>query len=239
MTNVGRSGFETESEMATIFMGHLETLGWDCYPEVAVNRGGSRADLVAYRKPLVWVIEAKLALNEAVIEQARCWLGWAHIVSVLTPDRRTHRILEDYCRIRGIGVIRARRSTNYRGSEQIDFDNKLEAKLHRAVHENGRYIASRLHPDMKRYAPGTNAKFSSPWRRTMDGAVDLVLKNPGCGIKEIVAALKHHYHSDATARACIGRWLQNDERVRAEKHGRIYRFFGPDVTTNQQQELVA
>lgn len=234
--------FDSETQLATAFMTHLESLGWDCYPEVAVNRGGNRADIIAYRKPLVWVIEAKLSLNEAVCEQATAWLHWAHIVSVLAPWGRSHPVFERYCRSLGIGIIAARRHTTTRAQvehEFIDFDNRVEAQLHRSVFQNGRYIAERLHPDMKRYAPGTNAQFSSPWRRTMDAAVELVLKNPGVGVKEIVAAIKHHYHSDATARACLVKWLQADKRVRCEQHGRALRFFAPGETTNQQQELVA
>lgn len=231
--------FDSETQLATAFMTHLESLGWDCYPEVAVNRGGNRADIIAYRKPLVWVVEAKLSLNEAVCEQAKAWLGWAHLVTVLAPGGKAHPVLEEWCRIKGVGIIRASRHTTYRQTEHIGFDNRLEARLHRSVYQNGRYIADHLHPDMKRYAPGTNAQFSSPWRRTMDAAIDCVLKNPGVGIKEIVAAIKHHYHSDATARACLVKWLQGDKRVRCELHGRSYRFFGPGETTNQQQELVA
>lgn len=233
-----KNGFDTESEMATAFMEHLQGLGWDCYPEVAVNRGGSRADLVAYRKPLLWVIEAKLSFNEKVCEQANAWLRWAHWVTVLVPHARHNGALREWCELKGIGIMTATRH-EIRGNRYVDFQGSLEPKLHRHAHKQAAYVVSRLHPDMKRYAPGTNSSFSSPWTRTMDAAVATILRSPGIGVKDIVGAIKHHYHTDKSARACLLQWLQVDKRVRFERAGRALRFFAPDVTKNTQQESAA
>jgi hypothetical protein len=233
--------FDSEAQLAGAFQTHLESIGWDCYPEVAVNRGGARADIVAYRKPLVWVVEAKMAFNEAVCEQAKAWLHYAHIVTVLVPDGRSHPILTDWCQRHGVGVVRAWRHESYGTREnQFDFNTTVEHRLHRSVYQDGRYIAERLHPDMKRFAPGTSGAFSSPWRRTMDEAVRIIKDNPGVGVKSIVATLKHHYHSDATARACLIKWLQHDKRVRCERQGRAVCFWMADAPPiGQQQQLEA
>lgn len=238
---IKRVSFDTEAQLAGAFQTHLEQLGWDCYPEVAVNRGGARADIVAYRKPLVWVIEAKLAFNEAVCEQARAWLAHAHIVTVLAPEGRSHPILTDWCRSNGVGVVRAWRHENYGTREpSYDFNIIVEHRLHRSVYLNGRYIADRLHPDMKRFTAGTSGAFSSPWRRTMDEAVRIIKENPGVTVKAIVSTMKHHYHSDATARACLIKWLQDDKRVRCERQGRAMCFWMADAApVNQQQQLEA
>lgn len=217
-------------------MEHLCQLGWDCYPEVAVNRGGSRADLVAHRKPLLWIIEAKLSFNEKVCEQAGAWLNWAHLVTVLVPNARPSSILAEWCRWKGIGITTGS-SHELRGQRYVDFRNVVEPQLHRAAHKGATYIVSRLHPDMKRYTPGTNASYSSPWSRTMDAAVALILKNPGVTVREIVAVVKHHYHSDKSARACLAQWLQRDRRVRFEQQGRTLRFFAAGETKGTQQEI--
>lgn len=213
--------FATEAELAGAFMAHLEQLGWDCYPEVSVNRGGSRADIVARKGALIWVIEAKLRFGVDVCDQAKAWIGWAHYISVLVPGGRGERnpVLTDWLRYRGIGLIRAEKET-YRRPASVEFNNCVPGRLHRSAHKQAKYIAEHLHPDMKRFAPGTNGGYSSPWRRTMDASVSYVLQYPGCTLKDIVANIAHHYYSDTTARSCLLKWLEHDKRVEMRREGR-------------------
>lgn len=223
---MARPQFETEEELASAFMAHLEQLGWDCYPEVSVNRGGTRADIVARKDPLIWVIEAKLRLGDAVCEQARAWRGWAHLVTVLVPEGPRHPVLNEWLRDRGVGLVRARKGTAFRGeAPRIEFESAVDARLDRSAHRHAKYMRDHLHPDMKRFKPGTNGAFSSPWRRTMEAAVGFVARNPGCNVKQIVAGVQHHYRGDATARACLLQWLERDPRVTLERAGRAVKFF--------------
>ncbi len=218
-----KSEWGSEAELAGALMEHLQQLGWDCYPEVAVNRGGTRADLVARKGPLIWVIEAKLRFGADVLEQARKWLGHAHYVSVLVPrisSPQGRTVLTEWMRSNGVGLITADKETWSRQPE-IAFETRLVLpKLHRCAHRKAKYIAEHLHPDMKRYAPGTNGGYSSPWRRTMDAAVQYIHLKPGCTIKEVVDNAKHHYHSDQSARSCLLKWLESDERVELKREGR-------------------
>lgn len=223
-----RKEFETETELASALMAHLEELGWDCYPEAAVNRGGNRADIIAYRKPIVWVIEAKLRFGQDVLDQARNWLNWAHYVSVLVPSGgRWHSVLTDWMKWKGVGLIEARKETAWGSAPpRIDFDtSRITPRLHRSAHRNAQYIAEHLHPDMKRFAPGTNAGYSSPWRRTMNAAIHYVQTKPGCTIREIVENASHHYQSDASARSCLLKWLEADPRVSMQREGRVVKLY--------------
>lgn len=212
-----KSEWGTESQMATALQEHLERLGWDCYPEVAVNTG-QRADLVAYMAPVIWVIEAKLSLNTRVCEQAVGWVGRAQLVSILVPRASSHGVLEEWCRIKGIGIIAARRR-EASGQVHVSFETWAEPRLNRRASAR---LKTQLHPDMKRYAPGTSAGYSSPWARTMNAAVAWIEAHPGARVKDLVKGIAHHYRTDTAARSCLLKWLERDARVRLQKdHGRV------------------
>lgn len=200
-------------------------MGWDVYPEVAINRGGARADLVARRDNLIWAIETKMGLNAAVCWQARQWIGWAHFVSVVTPylHRGGGNVYRYFLIGHGIGWYTVRRHDFYRNiGLQIDIEAAVDGRmiLRRQDLAHMRYMRDALHPDMKRYKPGTSGSFSSPWRRTMNEAVAFIKKNPGATLKSIVSGIAHHYHNDVSARSALRHWLDRDERVNSSLIGR-------------------
>lgn len=215
------AAFRTESELCVAFQGHLEQLGWECYPEVEVRYGPGRADLVAYLRPVLWVIEAKLHLNEAVCGQAERWLGRAHFVSILVPAGGAHGVLMDWCAGKGIGVYAGWRDHPVGGMQRIQFRTDVPNRLHRIKTRLAQY----LHPDMKKAVPGSNAGgYSTPFSRTMDAAVAFIKAHPGCGPAEVVKGIPHHYLSDKTAKRCLLDWLGKDSRVKVSKLGGV-RFF--------------
>lgn len=80
----------------------LQDDGWDVYQEVETPSGV--ADIVAKmshgKLELVWVIEGKKTMGEAVLHQATHHLRHAHLVSVAVP-RNTNSIYHDYCENKG------------------------------------------------------------------------------------------------------------------------------------------
>lgn len=218
-----------ESELATRVMAWLTAEGWDCYPEVQTHSMSHRADIVAvFKQKLVWVIECKMSLSLAVLDQATRWLGDSHWVSAAVPHRKrteTSFAAQQYLKWKGIGLIRVaidgeQFRHGFSGVSEI-----VDAPIHRRNFSN-RLLAT-LHPDMKRYTPGTQSGYSTPYRRTMDGVREFISRNPGCTIKEIMDGIKkHHYSSQSTARSCIRVALGSFEKgIEIKQDGNAFRYF--------------
>lgn len=208
-----------EADYAAVVMAHLTDAGWDCYPEAQLFSGDRRADIAAVMGNRLWIIEVKTNATLALLDQAYGWLGFAHFVSVATPTWMGRKAFSQFLHQNGIGHI-----------------GVCAADRTVAVHESPRFnrrpimaknFIEALHPDMKRYAPGGTAVsgYSSPWKRTMQMAVDHISANPGATMREIVEGIDHHYSADATARSALMTWLERDKRVMIVRGGSPYRFY--------------
>ncbi len=76
----------TEVELARPVVAWLGDLGWEVFQEVSA--GGSVADIVARRGPVLWVVEVKRSLGLSLLGQAHAWKRRAHRVSVAVPAGR-------------------------------------------------------------------------------------------------------------------------------------------------------
>jgi hypothetical protein len=213
-----------ESDLAATVQRWLEEYGWDCYPEAQFKTAEGRADIAALKGNLLWIIECKTSFTLALLEQARRWIGNCHHVSVAVPYRSFGRVQEWFCRAAGIGILVVNRYSYY-GQNAVD--EVLRPRMPSLKHcRAGRYI-SQLHPDMKKYAPGSTADkgYSSPWKRTMDAAVGYIEQHPGCQLKEVIKNINHHYHTAASANGSLRTWLEKDKRVRVESACRPWKFY--------------
>lgn len=209
-----------EIEVAMPVMSWLQNDEWDCYPEVQTHSYGPRADIVATKKPVVWIIESKTSLSMELLGQAASWIGAVHFVSIAIPARRNSpEFVYDYCKWKGIGVLIVQQSGYV--------TEKLHPKLFRKSHADR--LLKLLHPHMKKYIPGSASKvdgYSTPYRRTMDLVKLFIAKNPGCTIKDILSGEKYHYSSYATARSTIPNALINFEKcVEIKQDGKVRRYY--------------
>ena len=227
-----------ETDVAEPIMRWLESQGWDCYPEAQFIRVGTRADIAAVKNRKLWIIEAKTSLSLALINQAYLWTDRAHFVSIGVPAGRrgTPEIARMFLRQHGIGLLRVDIRTG------CVFVNSAP-RLSRAAHRSAGTLISQLHPDMKRYAPGGVASdgFSTPWRRTMDRVVEFIRRHHGCGLKDVMDGVNHHYASDASARSSIPFWLRESEceRIRVVCDGRRMKFYpiGAEVASERRKAI--
>jgi hypothetical protein len=209
---VKRSGFEqiTEVELAAKVIAWLRDMGWEIYQEVQLHEhGGKRADIVAKRGRLLWVVECKLQFGVAVLEQARRWLHQANYVSVACGGSRSNEVLDHYCALTGIGRISV-------PSLKVDYESvymvpriqsEREPALRRAV--EGRLLKA-LREEHKTWAPAGNADSLrwSPFQATCKALADAVKRAPGVSVKDAIAGLEHHYRCESTARACLLKWAE-------------------------------
>jgi hypothetical protein len=190
----------TETELARPVVAWLQDFGWDIYQEVQ-TRGGGRADIVAVRGILVFVVEVKASLSLRLLDQAVEWLAQAHYVAIATPPVRTgffvHRCLRDL----GIGRFHSRAGC---GGEGCDLHEPAE--LHRWAEP--KRIRAVLHESQKTAIAGSNGGgYWTPFRQTCTALVEFVSANPGCTLKAAIDGIRHHYSSPASARNSLRDWI--------------------------------
>lgn len=211
----------TEKEVGSAMVDYLSADGWDCYPEAQFRWGGRRADIAAVRFGKLLIVECKSRLTLTLLDQAAYWTMRAHFVAIATPRARsgTHAIVADFLRRNGIGqFVAERRGPAY---------ESRPPRLHRSSHSQARELIEGLHPDMKRYRPGATAAegFSTPWRRTMRQARQIITAQPGIGLKPLVDELNHHYASDQSAKSALRKWLEADQTIDVRRAGRRLAYF--------------
>jgi hypothetical protein len=216
----------SEAVYANVLMGWLKGKGWDCYPEVQLSHGGTRIDIVAVLGPVCWAIEVKTALNLDVMCQAsdhRCAVARSIAVpwSKGRPDVR--KILDSL----QIGMITIS-PRPYKESEW-DVEEVVRPPILRANFKmQSVYLRPYLCDEHKKYAPGTQHSYYTPYRGTIDRVVEFVRDHQGCTIKQLVHAVNHHYASDTTARAALLNALQRwefDKGIRVDTSTKPYKLY--------------
>ncbi len=183
-----------EVDLAKWIIAYLTDLHWEVFQEVVGYSG--RADIVARQSSLVWVIETKTSLGLSVISQANGWRAHAHLVSVGTPHL-PGVFTEEVCKRFGIGIIAAYREDQIR-------------EVLRPVLNRKPCNIPKLCEEQKTYAEaGTNGGgYFTPFRRTCNNINNLLNSHPeGMPLKDLVAKIDHHYHTNSSARICLRTWI--------------------------------
>lgn len=120
-----KPNFATESALAEVVTAWLRADGWATFHEIECR--GGRADIVAVRRGLVWLVETKLRAGLEVLAQAlEKRRAGAHGVLVAAPHGPAARLLAGVAGRLGVGVIAV--------SEVDDFDERTRTivRTHRA-----------------------------------------------------------------------------------------------------------
>lgn len=197
----------TEASLVRCVRDQLRADGWDCYLEVRDGYGGPRADIVATRGPVAFVVEAKQRLTIQAVEQALRWKESANQVAVAvwaesmkrdgTPKqgervRYPNRVL----RALGIGLIQVSRYGDiYAGHE--------EGGARWVRHKPRAPIFDLLNEAQKDTEPGAAGHYYSPFRETCQRLAEYVAGNPGVTLRAALGEVTHHYANEKSARACL------------------------------------
>lgn len=213
----------SEEALATAVSGWLAADGWETYHEVGGGGGSNRADIVATRGHLVWVVECKLRLGLEVLAQAEGWIGSAHFVSVAVPADSRGRVTwfaEQIAAERGVGVIRVPHPSNVEHGD-VDTHYAFEdgdwkpttteprgcsfwhtdaPRLNR--HASVTKLRSWLVDEHKSSRPGTaRTHYHTPFRETCKRIQAHVAGSGGRSlVRDTIKAVDHHYASDSSAR---------------------------------------
>lgn len=195
----------SEKTIAVSVQNWLLSQNWDCFPEAQIRHRGPRADIIAIKGPLMWVLETKLSLNLQVIEQALRWKGLGALyttVAVLKPKRKRQNrftwysdFVDRFFRQEGLGLILI-------DNENLSISEVIEPRLHRYNYPRSKRIVKQLDPRMKQYLPGSSGKegYSSPYRRTMENALKYIQQKNSCSINDLLNNIETHFRIRTKAR---------------------------------------
>jgi hypothetical protein len=214
---------EKETDLAEVVIEWLRKDGWEVYEEVSpfvkkTNGKGyrsldsGRADIVAVKRgiykhtDLVWIIECKRSMTLELIEQGERWKHHAHFVSICVPEKQrssNQQFGERICRSYGLGVLVANGPV---GTSYAHVRQAVSPALNR--HSNAKDFASCLNDQMNKFGKaGASGQYWTPFKQTSYEIQRIVSENPGIAFKEMMKLLKHHYASDASARASIPEYI--------------------------------
>lgn len=190
-----RRVFDTEAELVQRAAEWLHRDGWETYFEVAPwGSGAARADIVATRGPLLAVVECKLSLSTALLEQCETWQRQANVVWAAVPHGNRRQFTVKIAGILGIGIVQLSSSTWTR--EQL-----VAPALNRRIHDKLRSSLTEAH---KQTVPGAAGGYVTPFQET---CTRLLLKVKEAGgrlpVKAAMTSLQHHYSSAACARSSL------------------------------------
>jgi hypothetical protein len=191
-----RHDFKSEAQLVEAARDWLRADGWDCYFEVAPwGAGAPRADIVATRGPLLAVIECKLTLSLALLEQCRHWAKYAHLTWAAVPWCSPSALQLDVCELVGCGLVGFGRFDGGHGSV-----NRSPTLRRRVNHTLIRRYLGEAEAATK---PGS-VSFATPFTATCTRLRALVRNHNGrIPVKEAIGKLEHHYSSPACARSSL------------------------------------
>jgi hypothetical protein len=174
----------SEAALAEVVTTWLRADGWRTYHEVELPRSG-RADIVAVRRGLVWIVETKLQAGLEVLDQAldRQRAG-AHGVVVAVPGGPAALRLAAIAGRLGVGVLAVEEGTYYDGrlrTPQTGLHPVLKVWPDFARKARVAELTRLLRPEYERQAAGTTGAMVrwTPFKAAVKSVVEALLAAPG------------------------------------------------------------
>lgn len=150
----------TEADIACAAIKWLTRQGFDCYSEVPC--WGGRADIVAVRQSVIWIVETKIALTAELCIQCRDRLrepcNGVLAVASGKSNRDGHPLIE-WLSGHGIGFARVH-------PHSTGFDLHQLPSLRRVNNEK---LRARLHEQQKKNVAGTSGNYWTPFKDLVSG----------------------------------------------------------------------
>lgn len=231
-----RDTFTSEVELGKVVVAWLEAQHYDVYQEVQPEAGfGGVIDIVARQGARVTIVELKLRLGLKVIDQAWRWSDRAHLTYAAVPYADSPRSEFGFaCRVAekfGVGVLGVRP-----GIPDVlppEVQELARPRFNRRPILLDRLLA-RLTEQHRTYAEAGNAdgRRWTSFRATCTEMAAYVAQHPGASIREVMANVKHHYRTPATARSSMAQWLTAGKvpGIRLEREGRLIKLYPSEAT---------
>ena len=221
-----KAKFNNEQELAARVIEYLKEDHWDIYQEVVCP--GGVADIVAVRGNLKWVIECKLSVSMTLLGQAIERQPYFHYTSIAIPNTRrdnaSYRFIHQFLRWKGIGLF----EVNPPCYHEVMNYARLEPKLFRKAKTD----VIKLYEEQKDMvgAGACHGGYFTPFKRTCRNVQEVVKKEPGITLKELINKADHHYSSNSTAKQSIRYYIEIGviDGIEMKKDGKFLRFYPKD-----------
>ena len=227
----------SEIDIAKCVVNYLTEMKWEVYQEVQTIYG-PRADIVAVRNGVLWVIECKKNLSLALINQAYFWLKYSNYVSVVSatyPGNFANYVFKRD----GIGYMIAKDKKSRYNDDNICLMMLIQPNLRRKSDTNK--IKSLLCEKQKTYALAGNSTCSywSPFKQTCEIVCDYVRLNPGTTFKNMLQHIKTHYSSEKTAHSTLLHWIKTGviKDIAIKRDGKALTLFLKDICADETPKL--
>lgn len=208
-----------ETELAKHIIDWLE--GWTIYQEVQIHSFGRTADIVAVKKPIIWIIECKTSLSLSLLEQAYKWKNYANYISVATVSAKNSKgrnAAMIFLKQNGIGLITLHKNGHIYENISPLLNRKILSLMKNTLNDNH-----------KTFAPAGNAigKRWTPYQQTVINIRKIVKRKPGISLKELMNEIKHHYSTRSSAISSISKYLRMGiiEGIVLKKDGKHLKLF--------------
>lgn len=229
-----------EVDVAKPMVEYLKAIGYGVYQEVEIASG--RADIIAVRGDILWIIEVKTSLSLALIEQAynRVRVATAHYVSVAIPNSKLNSFAISLLKEKGIGVFvvdveLASRYSDGTYGEYSDCEyygympirEKCKPVLNKCVNSKRlQYLKNSLCEEMKTYCNAGSAGGGqwTKFKATVESLKKIVRDNSGMTLREIVEKYgMFHYRTKYSAISSLDRYIRAGviDEIAIDK-GRLY-----------------
>lgn len=205
----------TEKELAAHVVAWLRVQHYEVYQEVQISSYGSVADIVVDVNGLGWVIETKTNFGLGVIGQAHQWQKYHATrvsVAVPSPTRPSAAAIMGWkvCHQFGIGQLYVCRDGSVDEKQAPRF---VRPPPRRLGIDDILTVCCETH---KTHCPAGSAGGGhwTAYQQTISAVKSFLSNRDWTPLRAIVEHTRHHYCSNTTARACLGKLLQT---VEAEK----------------------
>ena len=206
----------TERELAAVVVLWLRQNGWKVYQEVPFYE--CCIDIIAERDSIIWAIECKMTWNQRLMRQIYLVQPFVDKASVAVPRplRKVQRKFYKY--EKGVGIIEIDRKTG-------KLDEKESAPIQQSKHWYFREMLSHMVEESVGLAGQPSKGRISAFSHTCDLLRDIVKKNPGITLREVIyeSGIKHHYANNKSAYASLGKWISH-KKIKGvyRKNGGLY-----------------
>lgn len=161
----------TEAELARITCDWLESQGWETFKEVPCF--GGRADIVAVRSRVVWIVETKLTLSLPLMHQCRDRLReQCHgVMAAVGNPVGSRSVLEEWAEAKGIGLVEVLSRPRM----------VLAPRLRRGV--KAEKLLGRLHPEQRDQGAGQSGAFWTPFKTLVRSLQSELKEGPLEGVR--------------------------------------------------------
>lgn len=186
----------TEAELAKLTCAWLESQGWETYKEIPCY--GGRADIVAVRSGVVWIVETKLTLSLPLMVQCRDRLfePCHGVLAAVGRPIGSGSILQEWAESKGIGLIEVG------STPRLMLAPRLRRKIDAAK------LLGKLQPEQRTQDAGHAGAYWTPFKRLVEQLQQQLREGPLKDAAKLPCLMDYRRRTDSATRRALTDYLR-------------------------------